>query len=403
MSLSTSLSGVQAAQTDLNTIGNNIANVSTVGFKGSNAQFSDIYSNAAGGGAAPGTGVRTSNIAQVFTEGTLKATGNELDVAINGGGFFQLQTDTGNVYSRNGQFLLNSDGYLVTSDGAKVTGLTSTGLQQAIKVSMDNVAPTVTSKLTLAVNLPADDPPIDPVATPFNPADATTYSESASTSVYDSLGVQHTLTTYFTALSGSGGGSSWGTNWQVGNTDGSVVASGAGPTLTFDTSGKLLSGSGTVTTGALPDGAAGLNIALNFTGSSVSNLKFGLESVTNDGQGAGRFTGISIGSGGLVSAKYDNGQTKDIATIALASFVNPQGLIPISDNNWLASSSSGDPVIGAPATANRGSLEGSTVEGSNVDLSAQLVNLIVAQQAYQANVQGINAEQQNFQRLLQLP
>ena len=150
----------------------------------------------------------------------------------------------------------------------------------------------------------------------------------------------------------------------------------------------------------MPDGAAPLSIAENFTGTSVSGLSFGVNSVVANGSGGGQLTGVQIASDGVVTGQYSNGGTQVFGTIALANFVNPQGLVPMSGNVWGASTGSGPAATGAPGTAALGQLESGALEGSNVDLSTQLVNLITAQQAYQANVQSINIEQQNFQRLL---
>jgi flagellar hook protein FlgE len=164
----------------------------------------------------------------------------------------------------------------------------------------------------------------------------------------------------------------------------------------------LTGGSSTISVANLPDGAAPLSITQNFTGSTLSDLSFGVNSVTNNGSGGGQFAGIEIGSNGQIVAQYSNGGTQVMGTIALANFVNPQGLIAVSGNEWVPSATSGVAVTGAPGTAGLGGLQSGAIEGSNVDLSTQLVNLIVAQQAYQANVQGINVDQQDVQKLLTL-
>ncbi len=412
MSLSIALSGVQAAQTDIDTIGNNIANVSTAGFKESNAQFADVYSGARsslGGSINPGLGVNVEGMPQSFTEGTVQQTGNALDVAVNGNGFFQLQTGSGIAYTRDGQFHLDSNGNLVTTNGAQVLGFTATGATstsasgatQPIQVTTGNIPATPTSSAALAVNLPSTDTAIDPTTAPFDPTNRASYNESTSFSVYDSLGVSRTLTTYFTEASGGSSGSSqWQTNYQLTDSSGNSVATGGGPTLSFDSSGKLTSGSGTITISSLPNGAAPLNIAENFAGSSLSGLAFAVNSIDVNGAAAGQFAGVSISGNGDVLGQYDNGDTRDFGTIALANFANPQGLTPVSNNMWLASSTSGAALTGSPSTGGLGALQAGAVEGSNVDLSAQLVELIGAQQAYQANVQGINIEQQDIQRLL---
>jgi flagellar hook protein FlgE len=412
MSLLTSLSGVQAAQADINTIGNNIANVNTAGFKESNAQFHDVYTgarNVSAGSTQPGLGVNTAGLPQSFAEGTLQQTGNGLDLAISGNGFFQVQTGSGISYSRDGQFHLDSNGNLINNSGARVMGFppgasTSTATASAlqpIQVSTTTLPATPTSSAAISVNLPSSDTPIDSTVTPFDPTNRASYNESTSFSVVDSLGVSRTLKTYFTEQPGaSGANSQWQTNYQLTNTDGSVAAAGAGPTLSFDTSGRFVSGNGTLTISSLPNGAAALNIAEDFTGSSLSNLAFGVSALNVNGTSAGQFSGVTIAATGDVIGQYDNGATQNFGSIALANFANPQGLTPLSNNLWDASPSSGAALIGAPSTGGLGLLEPGVVEGSNVDISTQLVELIAAQQAYQANVQGINIEQQDVQRLL---
>ncbi|MGC2200786.1 MAG: flagellar hook protein FlgE [Stellaceae bacterium] len=407
MSLSTDLSGVHAAQTDIDTVGNNIANVNTTGFKISDAEFASLYGSAIP--TAPGQGVTTGSLAQAFGEGTITQTGKPLDIAIDGQGFFQLQSGSGIVYSRDGSFQLDNSGHLVNAAGGQVMGFAPTGngatastsgSLQPIQIDQSNIAPVATTALSLGVNLPSSDTPIDTSAVPFSVSNPNSYNESTTTTVFDSLGASHTLTTFFTQASGSGTPNQWQTHWEVTNSDGTMVASGAGPTLAFDNSGQLTSGSGAIAVSGLPNGAANLNIAEDFTGSSLSGLPFGVSSVKNDGSGGGELTGVQIAANGVVSGQYSNGGTKVFGTIALANFANPEGLIPMTGNFWAASTASGPAATGAPRTAALGQLESGALEGSNVDLSTQLVNLIVAQQAYQANVQSINIEQQNFQRLL---
>ena len=407
MSLSTELSGVNTAQTDIDTIGNNIANVNTTGFKSSTADFSALYGSALP--TAPGQGVLVGSLAQAFTEGTISQTGNPLDVAINGNGFFQLQNSSGTVYSRDGSFQLDNRGHLVNAAGAELMGFaaavsgsggSSSGALQPIQINQSNIAPVATSNLTLGVNLPASDGPINTTVNPFSIGNPNSYNESTTTTVYDSLGTSLTLTTFFTQASGSGSPNQWQTHWELANSGGASVASGSGPTLSFNSGGQLTAGSGNISISALPDGAAPLNIAEGFTGSSVSGLPFGVNSTTNNGNGGGELTGVQIAPNGVVSGQYSNGGTRDFGTIVLANFADPQGLDPMTGNVWAATAASGPAATGAPGTAALGQLESGALEGSNVDLSTQLVNLIVAQQAYQANVQSINTEQQDFQRLL---
>ena len=407
MSLATELSGVNAAQTDIDTVGNNIANVNTTGFKLTDAQFSSVYGSVLP--VVPGQGVNTASLAQSFSQGTVSQTGNPLDIAINGKGFFQLQSGSGTVYSRDGAFQLDKNGHLVSATGAELMGFapapggtagSSSGSLQPIQIDQANVAPVATSSLKLGVNLPASDGPINTTANPFSVSNQKSYNESTTTTVYDSLGASRSLTTYFTQASGSGSPDQWQTHWQLTDTGGTFIASGAGPTLTFNSSGQLTSGNGSISVSGLPNGAANLTIAEDYTGSSLSGLPFGVNSVQNNGSGGGELTGVQIAANGIVTGQYSDGGTQVFGTIALANFTNPQGLVAMTGNVWASSVASGPAATGAPGTASLGQLESGALEGSNVDLSTQLVNLIVAQQAYQANVQSINMEQQNFQRLL---
>ncbi len=407
MSLLTDLSGVNAAQTDIDTIGNNIANVDTTGFKSSTAQFSSLYGNALA--TAPGQGVDTAALAQSFKEGSIAQTGNPLDVAIDGNGFLELQSGSGIVYSRDGALHINNTGQLVDANGNQVMGFAPTaggaaasasGSLQSIEISQANLAPVATSSLSLGVNLPSSDTPINTTTNPFSPSNPQSYNESTTTTVYDSLGNALSLATFFTQVAGSGTPNQWQTNWELTTPSGAQIATGAGPTLSFNSSGQLTSGSGTISVGGLPDGAAPLSIAADFASTSVSGLPFGVNSIANNGSGGGQLTGVEIGATGVITGQYSNGGTQVFGTIALANFDNPQGLLPMSGNVWAASSASGPATTGAPGSAALGQLESGALEGANVDLSTQLVNLITAQQAYQANVQSINIEQQNFQRLL---
>jgi flagellar hook protein FlgE len=276
----------------------------------------------------------------------------------------------------------------------------NSGSLQPIQIDQANVAPVATSSLTIGVNLPASDGPIDTTVNPFSIANPKSYNESTTTTVYDSLGASRSLTTFFTEASGSGSPDQWQTHWELTDSGGTFIASGAGPTLSFNSSGQLTSGNGSITVNNLPNGAAPLNIAESFTGTSLSGLPFGVNSISDSGTGGGELTGVSISVNGVVTGQYSDGGTKVFGTVALANFINPQGLVPMTGNVWAASTESGPAATGAPGTAALGQLEAGALEGSNVDLSTQLVNLIVAQQAYQANVQSINIEQQNFQRLL---
>ena|SRR5487761_112054 len=417
MSLNTELMGINAAQTSIDTIGNNIANMNTEGFKGSTMEFADLIGTSlegtSGNTLTPGQGVVASNLSQLFTEGTISQTGNPLDLAINGQGFFQMQTDQGIEYTRAGSFQVNTNGFLVDPSGNKLMGYNTAGSGAALgaigdlQVSRSTLPATETSSLGLNVSLPTTDSAISS-GTAFNPSSASTYDESTATTVYDSVGTGYTLTSYFTRVSGSGTPDKWQVDWQLSTSTGTAIASGTGPKLTFSNAGALTgatSGAGTtvsVPTAKLPDGAAALNIAYNFTGTTLSSETFGVNSIANNGNSAGTFTGVQINSTGQIIGQYSNGQTKAFGTIALANFENPQGMTPMTGTFWQATLASGPALLAAPNTQGLGTLQSGALEGSNVDLSTQLVSLIVAQQAFQANAQAISYEQQNIQHLLNI-
>lgn len=417
MSLNTELMGINAAQTSIDTIGNNIANMNTEGFKGSTMEFADLIGTSlegtSGNTLTPGQGVVASNLSQLFTEGTISQTGNPLDLAINGQGFFQMQTDQGIEYTRAGSFQVDTNGFLVDPSGNKLMGYNTAGSGAALgavgnlQISRSTLPATATSSLGLNVSLPTTDSAISS-GTAFNPSSASTYDESTATTVYDSVGTGYTLTSYFTRVSGSGTPDKWQVDWQLTTSTGTAIASGTGPKLTFSNAGALTgatSGAGTtvsVPTAKLPDGASPLSVVYNFTGTTLSSQAFGVNSIANNGNSAGTFTGVQINSTGAIIGQYSNGQTKQFGVIALANFENPQGLTPMTGTFWQSTLASGPALLGAPNSQGLGTLQSGALEGSNVDLSTQLVSLIVAQQAFQANAQAISYEQQNIQHLLNI-
>lgn len=417
MSLNTELMGINAAQTSIDTIGNNIANMNTEGFKGSTMEFADLIGTSlegtSGNTLTPGQGVVASNLSQLFTEGTISQTGNPLDLAINGQGFFQMQTDQGIEYTRAGSFQVDTNGFLVDPSGNKLMGYNTAGSGAALgaignlQISRSTLPATATSSLGLNVSLPTTDSAISS-GTAFNPSSASTYDESTATTVYDSVGTGYTLTSYFTRVSGSGTPDKWQVDWQLTTSTGTAIASGTGPKLTFSNAGALTgatSGAGTtvsVPTAKLPDGASPLSVVYNFTGTTLSSQAFGVNSIANNGNSAGTFTGVQINATGAIIGQYSNGQTKQFGVIALANFENPQGLTPMTGTFWQSTLASGPALLGAPNSQGLGTLQSGALEGSNVDLSTQLVSLIVAQQAFQANAQAISYEQQNIQHLLNI-
>ncbi|MDY0331381.1 MAG: flagellar hook protein FlgE [Thiomonas sp.] len=409
----TALSGLKAASTDLQVMGNNIANANTVGFKSSNAEFADMYA-AAVAGTSPqygqvGIGTTVSTVAQQFSQGNISATSNPLDVAINGTGFFQFDYNGATVYGRNGQFQLDQNGYVVDASGGKLIGTPAvsgvlTGGSGPLQITETTLAPKATASGTLGLNLNASSTPISS-GTPFNMNDPTTYNYSTTTTVYDSLGTSHLLTTYYALTSGSTDGQKWDVYYSVDGTtsSGSGITSGGPMTLQFSSTGAI-SGTASGAVGPLSwaDGASGSTIALNFAGSTNYNAPSVVNSLTTDGYGVGQLSNLSIDPSGVIFGRYTNGQSAKLGLITLTNFKAPQGLQRLGNNYFVPTYASGLPLTGQPGAGGLGVLQSSAVEESNVDLSSQLVNLIVAQQAYQANAQTIKTQNQVVQTLLSL-
>ena len=412
MGFEQALSGLTAASQNLDTIGNNIANASTIGFKDVRAEFADVYAASLGGATATqiGIGTAVAAIAPQFTQGNITTTGNPLDIAINGGGFFR-EVNNGIVsYSRDGQFSLNASGQIVNTAGAQLTGYPvdangniTSAPPVPLSLSQSPVAPQVTSKSSLSLNLNSG---ATPITTAFSPTDTSTYNSSTSMTVYDTQGNAHTATYYFVNTSAN--------NWSVYATGDGVQVPGAttatGPigNLVFDTSGKLTPATDVtlqlqmlnVTTGA----ANPLTFKTTFPVASTSQygVPFSVSANTQDGFSTGQLAGFSIGKDGIISGRYTNGQTRAQGQIALANFTNPQGLIAQGGNAFAESAASGAPVVGAPASGSLGSLQSGALESSTVDLTTALVNMITAQRVYQANAETVKTQDQVQQTLMNL-
>ena len=415
----TALSGLQAASTDLQVMGNNISNANTVGFKESNAQFADAYASAIAGTAPQtgqvGIGTSVQTVAQQFSQGNISATSNPLDVAINGSGFYQLNYNGSTVYSRNGQFQLDQNGYIVDAAGGQLQGTPAvsgklTGGSGPMQITQTTLAPSGTTSIGLQVNLDSSSSPISGSGSgKININDPTSYNWSTSTTVYDSLGQSHILTTYYALSSGSA--ATWNVAYSLSGTSGASgnITSGQFTTpMAFDGNGSLTSGaSGAITVpssglGSFSDGASGVTLTVNFTGSTDYSTASTVNNVTNNGYGVGQLSNLSIDPSGIIYGRYSNGQSAILGQITLTNFRAPQGLQRIGNNYFVPTYASGQPLTGSPGSGGLGSLQSSAVEESNVDLSTQLVDLIVAQQAYQANAQTIKTQNQVVQTLLTL-
>jgi flagellar hook protein FlgE len=403
MSFQQGLSGLNAAAKNLDVIGNNISNATTVGFKQSQAQFADVYANSltGSGGSQVGIGTKVAQIAQQFTQGNISSSNNPLDIAINGGGFFRMESNGEITYQRNGQFQLDRMGSIVNASGAQLTGYTanssgvlSTGSPSALSINTADLAPQITSGVNALINL--DSRSDIPATTPFDMNDPTSFNDSTAVSVYDSLGNAHTLQTYFVKTAPG--------SWDVyASSDGVSLTPALVGSLGFDGNGVLntampLNISVPVTSGATTP----FPVALDFTGTTQFGSTFSVNSLNQDGYASGRLAGFSIGADGLVMGRYTNSQTALLGQVVLANFANPNGLQPLGNNMWAETAASGAALVGSPNSGSLGVLQSSAVEDSNVDMTAELVNLITAQRVYQANAQTIKAQDTVLQTLVNL-
>jgi flagellar hook protein FlgE len=407
MGFAQALSGLQAASASLDNIGNNIANASTIGFKDVTTDFSDVYASTLWGSTANqvGIGVQVAAVTPQFTQGTITTTSNPLDIAINGSGFFQLQANGLTSYSRDGEFSLNNNGQIVNAAGLQVLGYPASaggtitsGTPSPLSLSNAPVAPSATTTANVSLNLNSSDTAI---ASAFNMADSTTYNSSTSMTVYDSLGDSHALTMYFAKTAAD--------TWNVyASSDGTVLNGGAAvQTLTFNSAGQLASGATATSTLSIPaatGAATPMSVALGFPYAATSQYgsAFAVSSNTQNGFATGQLSGFSIGTNGIISGEYTNGQTLALGQIALANFADPQGLIATGGNQFLQSEASGAPVVGAPGAGTLGSVQSGALESSTVDITTELVDMITAQRAYQANAETVKTVDQVEQTLMSL-
>ncbi|MBI1889235.1 MAG: flagellar hook protein FlgE [Burkholderiales bacterium] len=421
------LSGLNAASKTLEAIGNNVANSNTVGFKASQAQFADVFaaSLTGAGSAQVGIGVKVAGVAQQFTQGNITSSNNPMDLAINGGGFFRMSTGGTITYTRNGQFQLDKDGYIINSNGARLTGyvtnsngVLSTGAPADIVVNTAPLAPAPTTEVSALLNLDSRKTAIDSTTTPFDINDPTTYHNATSVTVYDSLGNAHVVQTFF-VKTGPIAPAVTAPTWDVyGAIDGTLIQNvaptpdGFIDTITFNSDGTIDTTATTlpftgiefdVTTGAVtPIGGAGTGISIDFTGTTQYGANFDVNTLTQDGFASGRLSGFNIGADGIITGRYTNGKSATLGQVVLADFKNPNGLQPLGNNMWAATSGSGQELVAGPGSGRLGVLQQSAVEDSNVDMTAELVNMITAQRVYQANAQTIKTQDQVLQTLVNL-
>ncbi|MDD3432956.1 MAG: flagellar hook protein FlgE [Tepidiphilus sp.] len=421
MAFQQGLSGLSSSSQALDVISHNVANANTTGFKASQTVFADVYSSTLG--ADPykqvGSGSRVAAIRQNFSQGSITETGNSLDMAINGDGFFMVKRpvlgDNQMYYTRAGEFQLDKDGYVITATGYQLLGYPGTagaGDAVPIKVPYDTGTPRETSTVDMTLNLDANQPVMTGT---FNPNDPKTYNFSTTVVTYDSLGIAHNLNLYFVRTA-AGNPSTWNVYGSLsGDPATDPTATPAGNpvnlgSLQFDASGALTGGSPlsfsgiTLANGATiggPVGASDSTIDINLTATQFA-LPSSVNTISQDGVPAGELASVSVTKEGQVQARYTNGNVVTVGTVAIASFRNPNGLVSMGDNLWISSLESGPGVAGTPGAGTRGFITGGAVESSNVDLTAELVNMIVQQRAYQANAQSIKTQDQILQTVINL-
>ena len=424
MGFSQALSGLNAAKANLNTLGNNIANSQTVGFKSSTTLFADVFAN-----ADVGLGTQVSAVRQDFSDGNIESTSRELDLAISGEGFFRMQQNGETVYSRNGQLSMDADGYLVNAQGARLMGyglsdandpfsdVVAGGQPEVLRVPAAGMPAQATTQINAVYNLDASSVAGDPdqleTATVEDSGGTQDidYHYSNSFTTFDSLGNSRNVTVYYEKT----GANTWQGNVAL---DGQVNDGGTPGddvnefTLEFDSSGALSSVNGTAgadatnftfTAAQLGGGAADMaGVELSLTGTSQFAKDSTSDQLTQNGYTAGTLVGIEIEDDGSIVRKFSNEQAQSAGQIALANFRNPEGLKAAGDNAWTETAASGGELVGQPGTGVLGSVTAGAVETSNVDMASELVDMIVAQRAYQANSQTIKVQDEILQSAVNL-
>ena len=405
MSFQQGLSGLNSTSKSLDVIGNNIANANTYGSKVARAEFADMYaaSLGSGGESVIGIGTRLAAVSQQFSQGGITTTTNPMDLAINGAGFFQLIDPAGanRSFSRNGQFKVDVDGFIVTNSGQRLMGIPADTMAGAEPAALTlptgrMLPPQPTTKVNVEFNLDARTAaPTQPIN--FN--DTSTYSGATMVTVYDAQGIDSAVTLYFRKSAAPNTWDVYGTQNGVSVNDPTAplaalvfAVDGSAPTdplLPFD----------------LPVTSAGglaRTLKLDMTKATQFGAGFAISDLRQDGFSAGQLTAVAVEKNGEISARYSNGETRAAGVLMLANFRNPQGLAPMGDNAWRQTPQSGDVVPGRPGDGIVGAVQAGALEESNVDLTAELVNMITTQRMYQANAQTVKTQDQILQTLVNL-
>jgi flagellar hook protein FlgE len=401
------LSGLNAASTDLTVTANNVANVATAGFKGSRAEFADLFATSQQGvsSTAIGNGVRVSNVSQQFTQGNIDFTDNSLDLAISGQGFFILSDQGAQAYSRAGAFQVDREGFVVNAKQQRLqvypplpNGGFNTGGLSDLSLTTGVSAPQATTTALVTANLPAA--AAVPVAA-FDPADPTSYNNATSLTVYDSLGAAHTATLYFSKTSSN----NWDTRLYVDGTSVNPTPPALPFALEYDNAGQLINPAGGLVT--FPNytpatGAADLSLTFDFSPTTQFGASFSVNAITQDGFTTGRLIGMDIDSSGVVQARFTNGRALQLGQVAMANFANPQGLQQLGDTAWAETFASGQALRGEAGNSGFGLIQAGALEASNVDITEQLVSMITAQRNFQANAQMISTADSITQTIINI-
>jgi flagellar hook protein FlgE len=422
MSMTTALSGLMAAQTEISATSHNIANVGTMGFRGSRVEFSDVYSTSpfASSRTAVGTGVQTQRVVQDFSQGNVVTTGNLLDIAIEGQGFFamqQLATENsvrgGSVYSRSGAFALNKDGYVadntnrallawpVSEDGTPLTG--DLARAQPLQIPMQRGEPIKTTNISLQCTLPAGNAMLGrqdavPPSKAFDPTDPTTYAHRTVLPAFDEEGRGIEADVFFVRTA-SPSAASTDTTYRmhllIGGMERTVPAPNVAE-VTFGEDGQIKTGARN--TFGHDNGA----VTLNLTGSQLAAKPFSIVTAAHDGKSRESLTNLDIDSEGGVWATYGTGNRTALGQVVLATFSNPQGLRSLGKSTFAATAESGPVQTGLPGSAGFGALRSGALERSNVELTEELVNLISAQRNYQASAKAMETSTSLMQTIMNI-
>nr|WP_295667951.1 flagellar hook protein FlgE [Sphingomonas sp.] len=413
MSFYTSLSGLQAAQTEMSTISHNLANVGTDGFKKSRTNFADVIASnlQTDPRQLVGSGTVVKGNTQQFSEGNLKTTGSSLDLAVSGDGFFAVKTDglsSAINYTRNGSFHVDPTSHNVVDDQGSALqvypvdadgNVTATGSDGLISMRLPATSgtPKATTAVSLGVNLQATAPV---QAGTFDPLNASTYNNATSTTIYDSSGKAMTMTSYYKHEADN----SWSVQSYVGNQRLTVGGSSNPTAVTFGANGALTAPSAPIAYDSFTPatGGAAQTVSLDLAGSTQKSSAFAVVGRSQNGSGVGELSGVTVNESGVVTASFSNGDAIPLGKVALANFTNPEGLRQNGNSYWSSSGISGQAKLGSANDNGYGSLKSGTIEGSNVDVTEELVNLIAAQRNFQANAKALDTAKQISQTIFQI-